>query len=219
MTLGLTIALLEGHLGYVFKKKELLAEAITHSSSGGVNYERLEFLGDRVLGVAVGSWLFQRFPLAPEGELSRRHTSLVRESSLVLVGERWGLGDIIIFGGGEARKDSIVADVVEAVLGALWVDGGLEVVETVIERDWAFLVDLKDEKDPKSRLQEWLQGQGFDLPTYEVIEESGPDHDKFFKVMVYTAKGACVGAGRSKHVASADAAQNMMQILEETGNT
>lgn len=208
---------LEARVGHVFADKALLTEALTHSSHGGATYERLEFLGDRVLGMVVGNWLYRRFPAAPEGELSRRHTSMVRESSLVMVGERWGVADYILFGGGEARKDSIVADVVEAVLGAVWVDGGLEAVQAIIERDWAFLVDLKDEKDPKSRLQEWLQGHGFDLPTYEVIEENGPDHDKFFKVMVYTAKGACAGAGRSKHVASADAAHNMMKILEETG--
>lgn len=212
----MTLAVLEHRLGYTFRQKHLLQEAVTHASHGSLNYERLEFLGDRVLGLVVGNWLWERFPEADEGELSRRHTALVRESSLVSVAEAWTLADYMRYGGGEARKDSILADAVEAILGALWIDGGLQAADSVIRRDWAVAVDIKDEKDAKSRLQEWLQGDGLELPHYEVVEESGPDHEKHFKVMVLTAKGNCMGEGRSKHAASADAAHNMMKILEST---
>ena len=211
----MTLGWLQARFGYEFKDASLLREALTHASHGGLNYERLEFLGDRVLGLAVGSWLWGHFPSADEGELSRRHTMLVRESTLVTVAQNLKLGEHIVLGGGEAVKASILADVVEAILGAIYIDGGFEPVLRLVQMEWAGLLDLKDEKDPKGRLQEWLQGQGLELPHYEVVEESGPDHNKFFKVVVSTAKGQCLGEGRSKHSASADAAQNMMAILEK----
>lgn len=215
MTVEITQSTLEARLDYTFTRKDLLAEALTHASSGPLNYERLEFLGDRVLGMVVGNWLWETYLEAQEGELSRRHTTMVRESSLVSVAEAWGLRDFIRYGGGEVHKDSILADVVEAILGAVWLDGGFENVDALVRKEWGYLLDIKDEKDAKSRLQEWLQGAGMELPSYEVIEESGPDHDKHFKVQVNTAKGACVGEGRSKHVASLNAAINMMKNLEK----
>jgi ribonuclease-3 len=213
-----TLGDFQARLGYVFKDIALLREALTHASHGDLNYERLEFLGDRVLGLAVGSWLWERFLEADEGELSRRHTMLVRESTLVKVAVALDLERYIVFGNGEAKKDSILADAMEALLGAIFIDGGLLPVMGVVQREWAAMIDLKDEKDPKGRLQEWLQGQGWALPHYEVIEESGPDHNKHFKVMVQTEKGECLGEGRSKQAASADAAQNMMAVLEKMGH-
>lgn len=213
----MTHDVLQARLGYRFKDAALLGAALTHSSHGADNYERLEFIGDRVLGLAVASMLWKMFPEADEGELSRRHTALVRESSLVRVAGMWGISGIIRYGSGEMERPSILADVVEAILGAVWLDGGFEVVEAIVARDLAELADVKDEKDPKSRLQEWLQGLGLGLPLYEVVEERGPDHDKHFTVKVITAQGESLGEGRSKHIASANAAQNMMTILESKG--
>jgi ribonuclease III len=209
---------LQQRLGYHFKDAALLEAALTHSSHSVDNYERLEFIGDRVLGLAVADMLWGKFPEAHEGELSRRFTALVRESCLVQVAGFWNVSGAIRYGAGELERPSILADVVEAILGAIWLDGGLEAVKDIVSRDWADLSDVKDEKDPKSRLQEWLQGKGFDLPLYEVLEERGPAHDKHFTVKVITAKGESLGEGRSKQVASANAAQAMMMILESEGN-
>lgn len=193
----------------------LLEQAVTHRSfDGEIHYERLEFLGDRVLGVVVAEWLWERFEGADEGELSRRLGAMVRESTLVAVAEAWRLKDVVRIGAGEVLKDSILADVVEAILGAVWLDGGLEAARAVVRRDWSQFIDLKDEKDPKSRLQELLQGDGLELPLYEVVKETGRDHDKWFIVMVKCAKGEAVGEGRSKQVAGSEAAANLLKRID-----
>lgn len=204
---------LEARLGYVFKDRGLLAQALTHSSASANNYERLEFLGDRVLGLVVGNWLWEVFPDALEGELSRRFMALVRESALVQVADGWGVPSVIVLGTGEAVKPSIVADVVEALLGAVWREAGMDEVVRLVRRDWAPMLGASDEKDPKTLLQERMQVGGGALPVYEVVAEDGPPHDRVFKVKVSTILGEAEGAGRSKQAAGVDAARALLKRL------
>ena len=206
---------LEARLGYVFKERGLLAQALTHSSACAANYERLEFLGDRVLGMVVGAWLWEVFPHAPEGELSRRFMALVRESTLVDVAHAWGLADALVLGTGEAVRPSILADAVEAVLGAVWHEGGMAEVERIVRRDWAGVLGDSDKKDPKTALQELVQGRGGALPMYDVVAEDGPPHERIFKVKVTTALGDAEGEGKSKQVAGIAAAKALLERLGE----
>ncbi len=202
-------------LGYVFRQPQLLEQALTHPSFGPENYQRLEFLGDRVLGLVVADMLFKHFPDAAEGELSRRFTMLVREATLAEIGREWSLEGEVRLGAGEALKQAIMADVVEAVLGAMYEDGGLEAVKGLVETAWKPYLERKDEKDPKSRLQELVQGGGNPLPEYVVIAEEGPDHNKNFTVEVRSALGVGTGQGISKQVAGAAAAAALLAQLEK----
>lgn len=206
----MTVAL---HLQEGWRNKALLETALTHGSFGGDNYERLEFLGDRVLNLAVAEWLVEAYPDANEGELSLRHTAMVRESSLAAVAKVWGLEQVVRLGAGEVVKDSILADVVEAVLGALWLDRGVDAVRGVVRRDWRDLLELKSEKDAKSRLQELLQAEKLPLPGYEVVEEDGLEHAKVFSVKVVCAWGEAVGRGVSKQAASHEAAARLLENM------
>lgn len=206
---------LEAKLGYVFKDRGLLAQALTHSSHSAANYERLEFLGDRVLGVVVGEWLFEQFGEAGEGELSRRYMALVREGALAAVAAQWGVAGAMALGPGEAVKPSLVADVVEALLGAVWREGGMDEVVKIVRRDWAGLVEHSDQKDPKTKLQELVQGKGGSLPQYDVLAEDGPAHDRIFTVKVTTVLGDAEGTGKSKQLAGLDAARALLKTLGE----
>lgn len=212
----MTLELLQQRLGVTFADPELPAQALRHPSAGEPSYQRLEFLGDRVLGLAVGEWLCERFPQADEGELTRRLTSMVRESALAGIGRDWGLADVIQLGIGEHGKESILADVVEALLGAVWLAHGMDAVRGVIRRAWAPLIDLQDEKDAKTQLQEWLQQRGLPVPVYEVLEESGPAHDRFFRLRVESTCGSAEGEGRSKQQAGTAAAAALMKKLRES---
>ncbi|TKW61629.1 MAG: ribonuclease III [Blastochloris viridis] len=202
-------------LGYVFRQPELLKQALTHPSFGAENYQRLEFLGDRVLGLIVADMLFKHFPDAAEGELSRRFTMLVREPTLAEIGREWRLEDVVSLGAGEALKPAIMADIVEAVLGAMYEDGGEEAVRGLVQAAWKPYLERKDEKDPKSRLQELVQAGGNPLPEYVVIAEEGPDHNKNFTVEVRSALGIGTGQGVSKQVAGAAAAAALLAQLDK----
>jgi len=202
-------------LGYTFRQPELLEQALTHPSFGAKNYQRLEFLGDRVLGLIVADMLFAHFPEAAEGELSRRFTMLVREAALAEIGREWRLEDVIRLGAGEVVKQAILADVVEAVLGAIYEDGGVEAVRGLVKTAWKPYLERKDEKDPKSRLQELVQGGGNPLPEYVVIAEEGPDHNKNFTVEVRSALGVGTGQGMSKQVAGTAAAAALLAQLDK----
>jgi ribonuclease-3 len=138
--------------------------------------------------------------------------AMVRESALVAVAEGWGLGGRVKLGAGEGLRPSIMADVVEAVLGAVWLDGGYEAANRVVRAHWN--IDFEDAKDAKTRLQELVQGAGHGLPVYDVVDEAGPAHERFFKVKVACALGEAVGEGRSKQVAGADAAARLLKELE-----
>lgn len=178
-------------IDYRFDDPDLLARALTHRSHGSPHYERLEFLGDGLLNGLVAELLYRRRPHAPEGDLSRLRSRLVRDSTLAEIAVELELGDQLRLGAGELRsgghqRESILADVVEALIGAIYLDGGFEAVRAIVlelfdQREQA-LPSAERLKDPKTRLQEMLQGEGQQLPEYRVVAESGADHCKRFEV-------------------------------------
>lgn len=194
-----------------------LQEALTHRSAAAASYERLEFVGDRALNLAVAGWLFRVQPAATEGELSLLHTALVREATCAQVGEAWGLWPLMQVAGQQTANSRarIVADAVEAVLGALYLTQGMAAVQVVVERDWApFLNEAPSHaKDAKTALQELLQAQGHALPTYTTLQQEGPDHAAQFTVQVECSLGTAQGVGKSKQVASLAAATALMKDL------
>lgn len=178
-------------IDYRFDDVSLLRQALTHRSCGPGHYERLEFLGDSLLNMLIAERLFLARPHAAEGDLSRLRSRLVRDRTLARIAQELGLGDYIRLGAGELKsggflRESILADVIEALIGAIYIDGGFDAARHVIGELFADrLADLPDAdslKDPKTRLQELLQGRGYDLPEYHVMAESGADHAKRFEV-------------------------------------
>jgi ribonuclease-3 len=213
---------LQARLGYFFSDLGLLERALTHVSAaaGGPaqSYQRLEFLGDRVLGLAVADLLFAAFPDAPEGELSRRLSELVRKESCAEVADRWDLGAHLRLGTGEVqsggrRNRTILADATEAVIGAVFLDGGFPIAKALVQRAFAesLAAPRQAMRDPKSALQEWVQGRGLAAPRYTVVEQIGPDHAPQFRIMV-TVDGleGALGSGQSKRVAEQDAARHVL---------
>lgn len=208
-------------LGYRFTKPELLDEALTHVSApqaAGQSYQRLEFLGDRVLGLAIAELLYKTFPGAPEGELSRRLAELVRRESCAEIAIAWDVGPYLKLGAGEAhsgerKNQTILADVCEAIIGAVFLDGGYEAARDLVERAFQPLLEAprRPLRDPKSALQEWAQGRGLPPPTYSIAEQTGPDHAPKFRVMV-RVKGteSAFGAGTSKRIAEQAAARSLL---------
>jgi ribonuclease-3 len=184
-------------IGYRFRDPSLLEQALTHSSverSAGDprrDYERLEFLGDRVLGLVVAKLLYEGDPDAEAGSMAPRFTALVREETLAEIAEELGLGDFVILSrserdAGGARKPTILADVCEALIGALFVDGGFAVAEGFVTRHWRgrTAVAAGTGKDAKTALQEWAQSHGLPPPVYHEVARTGPDHDPVFTVEV-----------------------------------
>ncbi|WP_422880198.1 ribonuclease III [Methylomarinovum caldicuralii] len=213
-------------LGLPFQHPELLREALTHRSAGSRNNERLEFLGDAVLGFVIAHELFHRFPKAREGELSRMRASLVNQASLAEIARELALGDWLILGPGELksggfRRDSILSDALEAIIGALLEDQGFEACRRwILERFAARLARLeagKWQKDPKTRLQELLQGRGLPLPRYELVSQSGPPHDQHFEVVCHLEPLAqpCRGTGSSRKQAEQQAAAQALEKLSQ----
>lgn len=215
---------LSRRINYDFKDRELVAIALTHRSAGSANNERLEFLGDSILGFVIADELYQRFPKANEGQLSRLRAGLVKGESLARIGRGIDLGDYLFLGPGELRsggqsRDSIIADALEALFAAVYLDGGYEQSRTVIlalfnKRLEALTLDSQ-QKDPKTRLQELLQARKLSLPTYTIISVSGEQHDQTFSVscevpgIAFTSEG--VGASRRK--AEQAAALNLLDQL------
>lgn len=177
--------------GHVFRDPALLERALTHRSAAPVHNERLEFLGDALVGAIVAEALFIRWPKAAEGELTRARAELVRESSLAALARRLELGARILLGPGEMksgghRRDSILADAFEAVIAAIYLDAGFETCRAVVLPWFAEAIDAlppphKLGKDAKTRLQEWLQARQLPLPAYTLLSESGEDHAKLFR--------------------------------------
>jgi ribonuclease-3 len=215
-------------LGYRFRNTELLREALTHRSyansvSDHPTYERLEFLGDSVLGLIVAKHLFLKHPEQTEGQLTKRKASLVNLKTLTQVAKREGIGQWIRLSpeedkAGGRRRGSILSDVFESVLGAIYLDGGLDAAAAVVER--ILLVPLAEdvpelvEVNYKGDLLEYLQGRGLGMPRYEVIDESGPDHQKVFTVVVHAhGQIAGRGVGSNKKDAEQLAAREALQTL------
>jgi ribonuclease-3 len=212
---------LQERLGYSFQNPDLLTRALTHVSAPNgteASYQRLEFLGDRVLGLAIADMLYEAYPAAPEGELSRRLAELVRRESCAEVALAWDLGAHVRLGLGEVhsggrRNQAILADVCESVIGAVFLDGGYPAAKALVERAFGALLSAprRPLRDAKSALQEWAQGQGWPTPIYAVVERAGPNHAPRFHV-VAKVKGRenGYGLGPSKRAAEQDAARSLL---------
>ena len=208
-------------LGVNLSDAALLARALTHRSHGSVNNERLEYLGDAVLSFLVAEMLFLRFPDASEGELSRYRASLVSGEALAATAACLGLGEQLLLGEGEMksgghRRATILADALEAVVGAIYLDQGVEAARQVAGRLFEAAIDAlpsaSELKDPKTRLQEWLQGRGLPLPDYTVLEVSGEPHDQRFSVRcdVPALEISTTADGSSRRRAEQEAAQRIL---------
>jgi ribonuclease-3 len=215
---------LEVRIGYGFADPNLLTRALTHISalSGNRNrassYQRLEFLGDHVLGLAISDMLFQTFPKADEGELSQRLADLVRKETCAEVARAIDLGEAIKLGAAEAHSGgrervAILADVCEALIGAIYLDGGFPAAAAFIEQFWGerLRTPARALRDAKTILQEWAQGRGLPTPTYREVQRKGPQHDPLFRIAVELPDIIpAEGEGRSKRAAEQAAAATLL---------
>ncbi len=202
-------------IGYTFKDEQLLKLSLTHSSAKKKNnYERLEFLGDRVLGLIMAELIYHRFPEESEGDLGRRLAPLVQGVTIAQISAKINLADFIILSdaekaaGGKAN-DNILSDVYEALLGALYLDGGLEPCRRMIALHWRGVLDvmIRPPMHPKTEVQEWAQGRGLPLPLYEIVKQSGPDHAPSFEIELRVEGFTSARAeGRSRQDAEKEAA-------------
>jgi ribonuclease-3 len=210
-------------LGYTFKRPDLLQEALTHRSAlqghrqpHGSN-ERLEFIGDRVLGLLMAEWLAERYPREQEGELGRRLAHLVSQPVLATVAVSVGVASALSVAPGEAKagvrkRATVIADALEAALGALYLDGGLGVARTFVRGAWRDIMENQSAppKDAKTTLQEWAQKRGLDLPAYAVTARSGPPHAPEFTVTVSVGTMTGTGTGATKRAAEQVAAEALL---------
>ena len=214
---------LRERLGYAFRQPELLAQALTHRSHGARHNERLEFVGDAVLNCVVAHALYDRFPEVDEGELSRVRASLVNRDTLAEIARRLSLSDAILLGEGEQKsggpdRPSILADALEALYGAVFLDGGFEAARDVIDRTFGDVLRDADPaalgKDPKTRLQEWLQARHLPVPDYRIVEVSGEAHAQRFtaECSMPSLGVATQGTGNSRRTAEQAAAASAYAI-------
>lgn len=217
---------LQRRIGYRFEQPLLLRQALTHRSSSSINNERLEFLGDALISAFVAERLYTLQPRAGEGALSRLRASLVREQSLARLARDIDLGPLLQLGEGELksggwRRDSVLADALEALVAAAYLDGSIAGLQTVCAHLFgAALADLPDPetlKDPKTRLQEWLQGRNRPLPLYEVLAEAGPAHRRQFRVRARLADADrhSEARGSSRRTAEQQAAAALLAQLQQ----
>ena len=225
---------LSERLGHAFKQKSLLQGALTHPSLGGGGrrknagtlYERLEFLGDRVLGLTVATWLYRQFPDDSEGDLAKRHAALVNRFALKRIALAIELPRFLRVAKGEQaatqRSQSVLSDAIEALIGALYLDGGAEAAERFIHRHWQDALAAQKQAaqlaDPKTVLQEWAQGRGLPLPDYKVINREGPAHAPKFVIAV-SVQGypPAQAEGNAKREAEKKAAAVLMAELQKAG--
>lgn len=223
---------LEKKIQYTFRDKNILIEALSHSSYineqtviKSRNNERLEFLGDAVLNLVIGHMLMGRFPVMKEGDLSRMRARLVNETQLAKIARSLDLGMFVLLGKGEIQsngreKTSILANAYEAVIAAVYTDSDFENAFRIVENCFRPLLDAAKMKvhlnDHKSRLQEVVQTMHQEMPTYSIIEESGPDHDKTFRVEVKAGEIREEGVGKSKKTAEQRAAEKALSLIRES---
>ena len=212
--------------GHVFADPGLLAQALTHRSAGSPHNERLEFLGDALVNQFVAEALYRHWPKADEGALTRARAELVRESALAGIARRLDIGPRLVMGPGEMktgghRRDSILADAVEAIVAAIYLDAGFDACRVVVLPWFASLIEAlpppnRVGKDAKTRLQEWLQGRQHPLPAYALLHEGGEDHARIFRVSCTLAVPALrtEGEGSSRRAAEQVAAGAMLALLE-----
>lgn len=212
-------------LPYRFARPELLGEALTHRSAGPRNNERLEFLGDAVLNFLIADALFRRVPDADEGGLSRLRANLVRRETLAEIAAELRLGEALVLGPGELksggfRRQSILADALEAVVGAVYLDGGFGACEALVDRLFRERLDSLPStdslKDPKTRLQEYLQARQAPLPNYRLVSQEGEPHRRVFRVAceIEGVTGTVEATGRSRRAAEQEAARRALKALE-----
>jgi len=222
---GWPAAWVRERLGYEPQDLALFRAALTHRSAPGANNERLEFLGDAVVNLSIAQRLYEAFPLATEGELSRLRARLVSREPLAEIAVSLGLGETLQLGSGELRsggfrRQSILADALEALCGAIFLDGGLGAVEPIIARLFteriAALPSPEALKDPKTRLQEYLQSRSLTLPRYQILGIEGEDHAQTFRVSCEVPGLALrvEGGGSSRRRAEQQAAQAMLEAIE-----
>jgi len=217
---------LKNSLDYEFNDVRLLEQSLTHRSAPGDNNERLEFLGDAVLDFVISEVVFRAHPLAAEGDLSRLRASLVKDTSLAELAAELGLGEQLILGSGERktgghRRESILADALEAIFGAIYIDAGFDAARRAIERAFGARLEefpsVAELRDPKTRLQEWLQARQLGLPTYELIRVSGQAHRQTFEVSCSVAgrQELTSGSGSTLRNAEQEAAERMFLELNQ----
>ncbi|MCF8709000.1 ribonuclease III [Rhizorhapis sp. SPR117] len=217
-----TSAWVKEQLGHVPDNPGLFTEALTHGSHGPQNYERLEFLGDRVLGLIMAEWLYEHFASEPEGKLSRRLNALVAGETCAEVARKIGLPPHMHLGkqardDGAADSDNVLGDVLEALIGALFIDGGMDAAKAFVRRAWNDRVDSQQTapKHPKSALQEWAAAHRRKPPEYELTGKSGPPHNpRFIVTVAIKGVGDASAEGSSKQEAETAAAQKMLKELE-----
>ena len=220
---------LAARLGHAFREPGLFVLALTHRSAGAANNERLEFLGDAILALVVAELLFDAYPDAPEGKLTRLRSRIVRRESLAGAARKLGVGDALVLGAGELKtggreRDSILAGAFEAILGALYLDSDLATCRDRVRAflgDWFEAASLNDgEKDAKTRLQELVQSRAKPLPAYRMVNVEGAAHCRSFTVScrVEGIDGDAIGTGSSRRRAEQDAAKRAMAILDALGD-
>jgi ribonuclease-3 len=231
---GAAVPPAEGILGHAFARPDLLREALTHRSAaqgggrgaarakakGTGSNERLEFVGDRVLGLLVAEWLAERFPDEQEGELGRRLAHLVSQPVLAAIAEAAGLPALLSVAPGESRagvrrRATVLADAMEAAIGAMFIDGGLEPPRRFVRRAWeaAMIAQAAPPKDSKTALQEWAQGRGYGLPDYAITSREGPPHAPIFVIAVTVEGKTGTGTAGTKRAAEQDAAADLLRKL------
>jgi ribonuclease-3 len=224
---AITLNRLSKRIGYTFTQPELLIQALTHRSAKGQHNERLEFLGDSILGFVIAEALFEQFPKHHEGDLTRMRSSLVKGVTLAEIGRDFNLGEHLILGPGELksgghRRESILEDAIEAIIGAVYLDSNIVQCKQLILSWFAQrLSSIKpgnEQKDPKTRLQEYLQGRKIPLPVYDVIDTSGQSHNQSFTVSCITevVNTEVIAKGTSRRKAEQAAAQQVLMLLEQT---
>lgn len=211
----------EAATGHRPRNLALFERALTHASRGGADYERLEFLGDRVLGLAVASWLYASFPEEPEGKLSRRLNVLVSRETCAEIARAIGVTDQMRLGkqaleDGASDSDNVLGDMIEAMLGALYLEGGTEAADRFVRRQWEGLLDRQATapKHPKSELQEWAAANDRKAPEYRQVERTGPQHAPLFMVEVsIRGVGEARAEGTSKQEAETEAARVLLERI------
>ncbi|WP_448548798.1 ribonuclease III [Thalassotalea fusca] len=220
----IALAKLSKRLGYTFNNEKLLLRALTHRSAKGAHNERLEFLGDSILGFIIAQELFEKFPKQNEGDLTRMRSSLVKGVTLAELARNFDLGDHLILGPGELksgghRRESILEDAIEAIIGAVYLDSDIETCRNLVLGWFANrLAEIKpgqEQKDPKTRLQEYLQGRKIALPQYEVIDIKGQSHNQEFTVRCSTdvIDEAVTTKGSSRRKAEQAAAKQVLKLI------
>ena len=208
-------------LNFEFRDTSLLKLALTHRSKGSINYERLEFLGDSILGFVVAEWLYNNFPEVTEGQLSRMRSSLVRKETLAEIARELGISEYLILGEGELKsggfnRDSILSDTIESLIGAIYLDANLmaatEFVYLHFGEHFDGISGRQNFKDYKSRLQETMQKNGFELPIYEIIKTEGEQHNQYFTVECVLSESqlSSKSTARSRRLAEQQAAEKVL---------